>query len=211
MSFFGLCASSLIDSLVSFSSPLCAFLRTHPGGLEAAPPRQHALHVLRGHETSNESAGRGVARWAFHCFAVSFWPQDLRGELKKLAAFMGKTVTDQQLERLAAHLGFESFSKNDAVNYEAGRSAGIMNPGGRFCRKGNRLRRCSFLQKTRHVSFLSSKIRKNGRLEEPLQSGAQRSSRPLDRSQFGRKRFAVRHAAGRARLTWFTFVFILFY
>lgn len=37
---------------------------------------------------------------------------------------------------LVAHLGFESFAKNESVNFEAGKDMGFMNQEGNFIRKG---------------------------------------------------------------------------
>lgn len=38
--------------------------------------------------------------------------------IRKVAAFLDKTLTDEQVERLREHLSFESMQKNPAVNYE---------------------------------------------------------------------------------------------
>ncbi|KAK4023113.1 hypothetical protein OUZ56_008544 [Daphnia magna] len=61
---------------------------------------------------------------------------NLRGEIERVAAFLGKTLTGEQLARLVAHLRFETFAKNDAVNFEASKKMGFMIPEGRFIRKG---------------------------------------------------------------------------
>lgn len=62
--------------------------------------------------------------------------KDLKGQVEKVALFLGKKITQEQLGDLTEHLKFENFSKNEAVNYEVGKEVGFMNEGGRFCRKG---------------------------------------------------------------------------
>lgn len=44
---------------------------------------------------------------------------DLRSVILQVASFLDKTVTEDQIEKLLAHLNFESMKNNDAVNYEA--------------------------------------------------------------------------------------------
>jgi Sulfotransferase domain len=61
----------------------------------------------------------------------------LRGELEKIAKFLGKYLSEGQLTQLVKHLRIDSFTKNDAVNYEFCKELGFMNPEGRFIRKGN--------------------------------------------------------------------------
>lgn len=63
--------------------------------------------------------------------------QDLRGEIAKVAKFLGKELTEEQLDRLREHLRFENLQKNEAVNNEFGKKMGVMNTEGRFMRKGN--------------------------------------------------------------------------
>jgi len=62
--------------------------------------------------------------------------QDLRGSIAKVAAFLQKSPTDEQLTRLTEHLRFDNFKKNDAVNNEMPKQLGFMNKDGNFCRKG---------------------------------------------------------------------------
>lgn len=50
---------------------------------------------------------------------------------------MGKNPSEEQLSQLTAHLRFDSFSKNEAVNAEIGKELGFMNNSGNFIRKGN--------------------------------------------------------------------------
>jgi Sulfotransferase domain len=60
----------------------------------------------------------------------------LKEEIRRLATFLGKSLTDEQLKELTQHLRFDSFSKNEAVNNEIAKEIGFMNPEGHFIRKG---------------------------------------------------------------------------
>jgi hypothetical protein len=60
----------------------------------------------------------------------------LRGELEKIAKFLGKHLSEGQLTQLVKHLRIDSFTKNEAVNNEFLRELGLMNTDGRFIRKG---------------------------------------------------------------------------
>jgi len=62
--------------------------------------------------------------------------KDLRGEIKKVADFMEKPLSDEQLDLMTQHLRFDSFSKNEAVNMETPKKMGLFNEDGNFCRKG---------------------------------------------------------------------------
>lgn len=62
--------------------------------------------------------------------------QDLRGEIEKVAKFMNKSPTEEQMAQLVEHLSFDVFSKNEAVNMEGGKKAGFMAEDGHFVRKG---------------------------------------------------------------------------
>jgi len=43
--------------------------------------------------------------------------RNLRGEIEKVCNFLGKTLSEQQLELLTKHLHFDSVSKNTAINF----------------------------------------------------------------------------------------------
>nr|CAH0102985.1 unnamed protein product [Daphnia galeata] len=62
--------------------------------------------------------------------------KDLRGEIEKVATFLGKSFSDEQLGKLTEHLKFENFQKNESVNNESGKKMGAMNEDGRFIRNG---------------------------------------------------------------------------
>jgi len=61
---------------------------------------------------------------------------DLRGEIVKIATFLGKSLTDEQLTKLTEHLGFNKMKNNAAVNNEIGKEFGILKQKGHFIRKG---------------------------------------------------------------------------
>lgn len=54
----------------------------------------------------------------------------------RVVNFLGKSLSDEQLDRLVEHLRFDKFTTNDSVNYEICKDLGIMNQTGRFLRKG---------------------------------------------------------------------------
>ena len=61
----------------------------------------------------------------------------MRGEIEKIAKFLGKSLTDEQLDRMTSHLRIDTFSKNEMANYEIGKINGLMNlDAGNFVRKG---------------------------------------------------------------------------
>ncbi|XP_043236090.1 sulfotransferase 1C2-like [Amphibalanus amphitrite] len=63
--------------------------------------------------------------------------KDLRAQIRKVATFLGKTFTDDQVDKLAEHLHIDNFKKNPYVNMEGGKMAGFMyQDRGNFIRKG---------------------------------------------------------------------------
>lgn len=63
--------------------------------------------------------------------------QDLKGEIEKVAKFLGKPLTENQILKLREHLRVDNFAKNDSVNFEIGKKVGFMNDTElRFVRKG---------------------------------------------------------------------------
>ncbi|XP_057378326.2 sulfotransferase 1A3-like [Daphnia carinata] len=62
--------------------------------------------------------------------------RNLRGEIEKIAKFLGKPLTEDQLAKLTEHLRFDNFAKNETVNCEIGKEIGLMNNSGHFIRKG---------------------------------------------------------------------------
>lgn len=62
----------------------------------------------------------------------------MKGEIGRVAEFLGKSLTDEQIQMLVDHLSFEKLSENQAVNMECFRRfPGAMSPQGRFLRKGS--------------------------------------------------------------------------
>ena len=55
----------------------------------------------------------------------------------KMAAFLGKSPTQEQLAKLQDHLRFESMSKNESVNREFFKTIGVARKDGAFIRKGS--------------------------------------------------------------------------
>ena len=87
--------------------------------------------------------------------------QNLRGEIEKIAQFLGKNLTDEQLTKLTAHLRFDSFAKNETVNLEIGKEIGVMNNSGHFMRKGN-TRNLSVHKYNTHMTRVSLRQEKPG-------------------------------------------------
>ena len=51
--------------------------------------------------------------------------KDLRGQIQRVAKFLDKTLTEEQLVRLTEHLKIASFEKNESVNMEDVRRDGV--------------------------------------------------------------------------------------
>lgn len=62
--------------------------------------------------------------------------QDLKSEIRRLAKFLNKELTEEQLDKLTEHSRIDKFQKNEAVNYSAEIKAGMANEGHQFVRKG---------------------------------------------------------------------------
>jgi len=63
--------------------------------------------------------------------------RDLPGELKRMAAFLDKSYTDEEIDKLADHLHIDNFRKNPFLNLEVGIGKLLQNKGeGSFIRKG---------------------------------------------------------------------------
>ena len=71
----------------------------------------------------------------------------MKGQVEKVANFLGKSLTEEQLTELTAHLRIDKFKKNEAVNYENYKKIGLIEQEGHFVRKGEyffRQRRLGF-------------------------------------------------------------------
>lgn len=64
------------------------------------------------------------------------FPKDLPGQIKKVASFLGKQLTNTQIDALVDHLSFNNFKKNPAVNLHELIDAGYFKKGSEFVRKG---------------------------------------------------------------------------
>jgi len=63
--------------------------------------------------------------------------RDLRSQIRKVAEFLGKSYSDEQVDKLASHLHIDNFKKNPFVNMEPLRAMGAMHEDrGSFIRKG---------------------------------------------------------------------------
>ncbi|XP_045782725.1 uncharacterized protein LOC123879176 [Maniola jurtina] len=62
--------------------------------------------------------------------------KDLPGAIKRVADFYGKTLSDEQVNKLAQHLDFDNFKKNKSVNMETLQQVGVYTSDGAFIRKG---------------------------------------------------------------------------
>ena len=62
--------------------------------------------------------------------------QNLRREIDKVSHFLGKTLSEAQVQSLLNHLRFDNFAKNEAVNYNPAKKGGFANDSGNFIRKG---------------------------------------------------------------------------
>ncbi|KAL0894132.1 hypothetical protein ABMA27_014169 [Loxostege sticticalis] len=62
--------------------------------------------------------------------------KDLPSTVRKVADFLGKSVTDEQVTRLCDHLSFQNFKKNPMLNYETLREIAMMDKDRTFLRKG---------------------------------------------------------------------------
>ena len=62
--------------------------------------------------------------------------RDLRGEIKKMATYLGRDLSESQLDRLREHLKFDSIEKNPTVNNEGARKSGNLDDWFKFMRTG---------------------------------------------------------------------------
>lgn len=92
--------------------------------------------------------------------------KDLRGQVERIAKFLGKDISAENVEKLAEHLRFDNFKKNGTVNNEIGKELGFMKPNGDFIRKGDNL-----------VLFLHSFTNPNKYMQVKLETGKTTSLR----------------------------------
>lgn len=51
----------------------------------------------------------------------------MKGTIRAVADFVGKTMTEDDIDRLADHLHISNFKNNPAVNFESHRDIGLLN------------------------------------------------------------------------------------
>ncbi|CAK1581650.1 unnamed protein product [Parnassius mnemosyne] len=56
--------------------------------------------------------------------------------VRRVATFLGKQITEKQMEKLCEHLKIDNFKKNKAINYNNLMSTGLLNDKESFIRKG---------------------------------------------------------------------------
>jgi hypothetical protein len=108
----------------------------------SSEPPQYALSILR-------RAKKSILKLFFinsillnnqiRQLIIKFALKDLRGQIERVAKFLDKKLTEEQLTRLTEHLRIANFVKNEAVNMEnASRKGEFMNDEGsnKFIRKG---------------------------------------------------------------------------
>ena len=62
--------------------------------------------------------------------------KDLASNVRKVAKFLGKELTDENVEAMVDHLSFKKMKNNPAVNKEEGKAIRLFNESGSFMRKG---------------------------------------------------------------------------
>ena len=63
--------------------------------------------------------------------------KDMRAQIRKVAAFLGKSYSDEQVDKLAEHLHIDNFRNNPSVNFESAKKTGLLyEDRGNFIRKG---------------------------------------------------------------------------
>ena len=132
--------------------------------------------------------------------------QDIRKEIRKIAAFLNKTITDEQLEKLVDHVRVDKFSKNESVNLTKEKLS-LVSPMRRALvrpqRSGNtgiHLEFKNFDKLMSHHFMWLLNDRSNGRLEKSFQSGTQPENGRMDRKQSNGVRLEIRYRARQARL-----------
>ena len=61
---------------------------------------------------------------------------DLRAVIRRVGDFLGKKLSNEQVEQLYEHLKFDSFKKNPYVNFDLFKELGMLSETGNFIRKG---------------------------------------------------------------------------
>jgi len=75
--------------------------------------------------------------------------------VEKIANFIGKALSKEQLSGLVNHLRFDAMAKNEAVNGESLKLVGVVNEEGHFIRKGSNSFELNFSQCCTKLIFCS--------------------------------------------------------
>ncbi|XP_075992914.1 luciferin sulfotransferase-like [Anticarsia gemmatalis] len=62
--------------------------------------------------------------------------KDLPASIRRVADFLGKSLNQEQMDRLCDHLSIESFKKNKSINFEEMKELGLLAKDESFIRKG---------------------------------------------------------------------------
>lgn len=65
--------------------------------------------------------------------------QDLQASIRRVADFLGKSLTSEEIKRLSDHLSFKNLKNNKSVNQESLREYGMLESNECFIRKGQYL------------------------------------------------------------------------
>ena len=69
-------------------------------------------------------------------YNVKTFLQDLRGAVKKVADFLGKSLSEDQIQRIVHYLGIDEMKKNSMVNFDILKDLEIYKKDDPFIRKG---------------------------------------------------------------------------
>ena len=133
--------------------------------------------------------------------------QDIRKEIGKIAAFLNKTITDEQMEKLVDHVRVDKFSKNQSVNMTMEIKSGFTNEGHSFVRKGQAsIRNLKiYLINGSHliyqlINWCHLNDRSNWRLEKSFQPRTQPENWWVDQQESNGVRLEICYRARQARL-----------
>ena len=78
--------------------------------------------------------------------------QDTEGTIRTIAKFLGKTLTDKEVELIKNYCSFERMKKNDMSNHSWFKTLGVSSQEGDFIRKG-RVHKTDYSQKMEFTSI----------------------------------------------------------
>lgn len=140
-------------SCLTIHSYLVPVLGTFEGSLGPATPSEYALSLLRRYEYGRfwpqlRTPNNPLTLFLNHHIRPrSYFPhaiqhiilfcslQDLPGTIRKVASFLGKNLTHEQIFKLVDYLDFDSFKKNPTVNGQDLKECGVITSS-TFIRKG---------------------------------------------------------------------------